>query len=548
MHDRVAYDLEELAESYTPDELLFLLDKADCEESFVNFIKLAWHVVEPGQEYVHNWHIDMIAAHLTAITDEMMIDDEKYYNRLLINVPPGAMKSLLTNVFWPAWEWGPRNMPHLRYVCASHGQELAIRDSTKMRRLIQSEWYQSLWGDRVTLTGDQNAKTKFENTATGFRQAVAAGGITGARGDRVIIDDPHTVESAASDQMRSTTIDWFLQAVPTRLNNPDKSAIVVIMQRLHEEDVSGVILDKGLGYDHIMLPMEYEPLRAAPTMLGWEDQRETLGELLFPERFPEHVVERDKRAMGPYAVSGQFQQTPTPADGGIIKRDWWQLWEHDSFPAFDYIIASLDTAYTEKTENDPSALTIWGVYTEDPISTEAMKKPLSLKEMFQKERGYKAPHPKVMLVNAWAERLELHQLVTKVAETLKKYKADAILIEDKAAGHSVAQELRRLYNHLGFMVITDNPNGIDKRSRLYSVQHIFAEGLVYAPDKSWADMVITQSAIFPKGKHDDLVDTVSMALRHLRKTGMIARPEEAQNDYESSIQHRGAPPAPLYAV
>jgi len=548
MHDRVAYDLEELAESYTPDELLFLLDKADCEDSFVDFIKLAWHVVEPGQDYVHNWHIDMIAAHLTAITDEMMIDDEKYYNRLLINVPPGAMKSLLTNVFWPAWEWGPRNMPHLRYVCASHGQELAIRDSTKMRRLIQSEWYQSLWGDRVTLTGDQNAKTKFENTATGFRQAVAAGGITGARGDRVIIDDPHTVESAASDQMRSTTIDWFLQAVPTRLNNPDKSAIVVIMQRLHEEDVSGVILDKGLGYDHIMLPMEYEPLRAAPTMLGWEDQRETLGELLFPERFPEHVVERDKRAMGPYAVSGQFQQIPTPADGGIIKRDWWQLWENDSFPAFDYIIASLDTAYTEKTENDPSALTIWGVYTEDPISTEAMKKPLGLKDMFQKERGYKAPHPKVMLVNAWAERLELHQLVTKVAETLKKYKADAILIEDKAAGHSVAQELRRLYNHLGFMVITDNPNGIDKRSRLYSVQHIFAEGLVYAPDKSWADMVITQSAIFPKGKHDDLVDTVSMALRHLRKTGMIARPEEAQNDYESSIQHRGAPPAPLYAV
>jgi predicted phage terminase large subunit-like protein len=548
MHDKVAYDLEELAESYTHDELLFLLDKADCEESFVDFIKLAWHVVEPGQDYVHNWHIDMIAAHLTAITDEVMIDDEKYYNRLLINVPPGAMKSLLTNVFWPAWEWGPRNMPHLRYVCASHGQELAIRDSTKMRRLIQSEWYQSFWGDRVTLTGDQNAKTKFENTATGFRQAVAAGGITGARGDRVIIDDPHTVESAASDQMRSTTIDWFLQAVPTRLNNPDKSAIVVIMQRLHEEDVSGVILDKGLGYDHIMLPMEYEPLRAAPTMLGWEDQRETLGELLFPERFPEHVVERDKRAMGPYAVSGQFQQTPTPADGGIIKRDWWQLWEHDLFPAFDYIIASLDTAYTEKTENDPSALTIWGVYTEDPISTEAMKKPLSLKDMFQKERGYKAPHPKVMLVNAWTERLELHQLVTKVAETLKKYKADAILIEDKAAGHSVAQELRRLYNHLGFMVITDNPNGIDKRSRLYSVQHIFAEGLVYAPDKSWADMVITQSAIFPKGKHDDLVDTVSMALRHLRKTGMIARPEEAQNDYESSIQHRGAPPAPLYAV
>jgi len=548
MNQHTAYDTEELLESYTADELLFLLDKAECEESFVEFIKQAWHVVEPGQDYIHNWHIDMLAEHLTAITDGLMIDDERYYNRLLINVPPGAMKSLLVGVFWPAWEWGPRNMPHLRYVCASHGQDLAIRDSTKMRRLIQSEWYQARWGDRVVLTGDQNAKTKFENTATGFRQAISAGGITGARGDRVIIDDPHTVESAASDAMRASTIEWFLQAVPTRLNNPDRSAIIVIMQRLHEEDVSGVALEKNLGYDHIMLPMEYDPSRAAPTLLGAEDPREVAGELLFPERFPQHVVERDKAAMGPYAVSGQFQQIPTPADGGIIKRDWWQLWEHDTFPAFDYIVASLDTAYTEKTENDPSALTLWGVYTEDPVSADVMKRPLHHRDMFQKERGYKAPHPKVMLVYAWTERLELHALVTKVAETMKRFKADAILIEDKAAGHSVAQELRRLYNHLGFMVITDNPKGIDKPSRLYSVQHIFAEGIVYAPDKSWADQVITQTSVFPKGKHDDLVDTVSMALRYLRKTGMIARPEEVQNDYESSMQHRGAPPAPLYAV
>ena len=177
-----------------------------------------------------------------------------------------------------------------------------------------------------------------------------------------------------------------------------------------------------------------------------------------------------------------------------------------------------------------------------------MKKPLHFKEMFQKERGYKVPHPKVMLVYAWTERLELHALVTKVAETLKRFKADAILIEDKAAGHSVAQELRRLYSHLGFMVITDNPKSIDKPSRLYSVQHIFAEGIVYAPDKSWADQVITQTAVFPKGKHDDLVDTVSMALRYLRRTGMIARPDEAQSNYESVMHHSGAPPAPLYAV
>lgn len=550
MNEHQQFDVEELLENYTAEELLILVDKADCEESFVDFIKLAWHVVEPGQEYLHNWHIDMIAEHLTAITNEMMIDDEKYYNRLLINVPPGAMKSLLVGVFWPAWEWGPCNMPHLRYVCASHGLDLAIRDSTKMRRLIQSDWYQARWGDRVQLTGDQNAKTKFETTATGFRQAIAAGGITGARGDRVIIDDPHTVESAASDQMRATTLEWFEQAVPTRLNNPDKSAIVVIMQRLHEEDVSGVIIDKQLGYDHIMLPMEFDSSRAGPTMLGWEDPRGEHGSdpLLFPERFPRHVVERDKKIMGPYAVSGQFQQTPTPAGGGIIKRDWWNLWEHETFPAFDYIVGSLDTAYTTKTENDFSAMTIWGVFTEDPIAADGMKTPGGRFDMYKKERSYKAPHPKVMLIYAWQERLELHELVTKVAETCKRFKVDSILVEDKAAGHSVMQELRRLYNHLGFTVIPDNPKSMDKPSRLYSVQHLFSEGLVYAPDKSWADQVITQTVNFPKAKHDDLVDTVSMAMRYLRRTGLISRPEEIQNEYDNSRIHTGAPPAPLYAV
>ena len=199
-----------------------------------------------------------------------------------------------------------------------------------MRRLLMSEWYQGHWGDRVKLTGDQNQKTKFENTATGFRQAAAAGSITGARGDRVVIDDPLSVDGANSDAVRDSTNQWFLEAVPTRLNNPKSSAIVVVMQRLHEDDVSGIILDKELGYDHIMLPMRYDPTRAAPTMLDYRDPRTEDGELLFPERFPAEVVDRDEKAMGPYATAGQFQQTPEPRGGGIIKRDWWQLWDADA--------------------------------------------------------------------------------------------------------------------------------------------------------------------------------------------------------------------------
>lgn len=238
--DLVRLSRPELIERVQARELFNLrISREECEDSLAEFIKQAWHVVEPANPYVHNWHIDFITHHLEAVTNGEI-------TRLLINVPPGAMKSLIVNVFWPSWEW--MKSPQTRYLCTSHSQNLAIRDSTKMRRLVTSEWYKSRWGDVVELTGDQNAKTKFENTQTGFREAVAFQSLTGVRADRVTIDDPHSVDSAMSDVQRQSTIETFLEAVPTRLTNPKKSAIVVIMQRLHTEDVSGVILDKNLGY------------------------------------------------------------------------------------------------------------------------------------------------------------------------------------------------------------------------------------------------------------------------------------------------------------
>jgi len=531
------------------DETLIELDKIDAAGSLVKFVRMAWHIIEPGSPYVHGWHIDFLCAHLEAIADGVEIEEGEFYNRLLINVPPGAMKSLLTSVFWPAWIWGPKQQPHKRFLCASHSQSLAIRDSTKMRRLIASDWYQARWGDQVTLTGDQNAKTKFENTATGFREAVASGSITGSRGDIVIIDDPHSVEGASSDAMRASTIEWFLEAVPTRLNNPERSAIVVIMQRLHEGDVSGVIIDKQLGYDHIMLPMRYDPGRAAPTLLGWEDPRKEEGELLFPARFPEHVVDRDERVMGPYASAGQLQQSPVPRGGGIIKREWWQLWERESYPQFDYVVASLDTAYTTKQENDPSAMTVWGIWSGGDQVAQITRAPTSDGEiMAVLQRTYSDEHPKCMLMYAWTERLELHDLVEKVRETMDRYGVDRLLVENKASGHSVAQELRRVYGHEDFGVQMVDPRTLDKMARLYSVQHLFAEGLIYAPDRSWADAVINQASQFPKGKHDDLVDTVSMAMRHLRDAGLLVRGAEWTAEVDESIVHRGAPEEPLYPI
>jgi predicted phage terminase large subunit-like protein len=525
-------------------EQMLINSREKCKRSLAEFVRQAWHVVEPGAPYIHGWHVDFICAHLEAITDGEEIDG-KPYNRLLINIPPGFMKSLLLNVFWPAWEWGPCNMPHLRYLCAAHSLDLSIRDATKMRRLVTSEWYQKRW-PHVQLSGDQNQKTKFENTQMGFRQATAAGSITGARADRVLIDDPLSVQDAASEVVRSSTIEWFLEAVPTRLVNPERSVIAVIMQRLHTDDISGVILDKQLGYDHICLPMLFDPLRAYPTKLGYIDSRTEDGHLLFPERFPKSVVDRDRKIMGEYAFAGQMQQEPAPRGGGIIKNEWWLKYD-DQFPPFDYILASLDTAYTTKTEGDYSAMTVWGVFSMDSVAQPNMiigpnGRPMAV------ERTYGDLVPKVMLVDAWQDKLTLNDLVNRVAKTCRDMKVDKLLIESTAAGISVDQEIRRLYSHELFSVQLQPVGRMDKGARLHSISHLFQEGMIYAPDKIWADMVIQQVSVFPKGKNDDLVDTVSQALRHLRDLGMMTRGVERTAEIDATSRFEGNTFVPLYPV
>ena len=545
--------------------------KEECEASLQNFIRHAWDIVEPGAPYVYGWHIGAVCMHLEAIENGDI-------NRLLINIPPGMMKSLATTVFFPAWLWGPRDQAYLRFLCASHSQSLAVRDSTKMRRLVQSDWYQGFWGDRVQLTGDQNSKLKFENTSFGFREAVAAGSITGSRGDYVLIDDPHSVEGASSEAMRNTTKEWFLEAVPTRLNNPRKSAIVVIMQRLHEEDVSGIILEKNLGYEHLMLPMEFDPARKCSTSIGFEDPRSEEGELLFAKRFPRDVVERDKLVMGPYASAGQFQQSPTPRGGGIIKRDWWQLWDDetansqglsssDKYPPMDYIIASLDPAYTSKQENDPSALTIWGVWQKGGQSARRILGRTGEVADYIDERD---TVPCLMLMFAFEKRLPIHGpeierypdesdaefdqrrkegwgLVEWVVDSCKKYNVDALLIESKGSGISVSQEIHRLNKTLTWSVHLVNPGNSDKVARAYAVQPIFSNGIVYAPDRSWADKVITQAENFPKAKNDDLVDSMTQALKFMRERGFLRRPEEIVASIKDDL-NKSSKSKPVYDV
>ena len=538
-----------LPEKIDVAETLLQLEKDRCESDLAYFIRKAWHIVEPETTYVEGWHVKLIAMHLEAITNGEEIDDRPY-NRLLINVPPGMMKSLLVNVFWPAWEWGPKNKPSMRYLLVSHKIDLPIQNAGKLRRLLASEWYQKRWP--IELRDDQNAKTKYENTKTGFVAATAARSITGQRGDRIVLDDAMSWDDANSEQTRNTTIEWFLGALPTRLNSPVKSAIVVIEQRLHEEDISGTILDRQLGYDHIRLPMEFdETFPMDPTLLGVTDPRTKPGELLFPERFPAQTIERDKKILSPYEVAGQYQQVPIPKGGGIIQRDWWQGWEEEQFPELDYILASLDTAYGEKQENDFSAMTIWGVFTLANKASELATRALSrYGTQHQIERVYNESAPHVILLFAWRERLPFHQLVQKTLKECRRFKVDRLLVEDKAAGLSVIQELRRitLAEEFGIQAIT--PKG-DKWQRLHSVSHLWQEGMIHAPSagpvwREYAEMVIREVEVFPKGKHDDLTDTVSMAAKFLRDNGLLTRAPERLQEIEDSKRWLGRAPAPLY--
>lgn len=291
------------------------IERELASRSFAEFVKMAWPVLEPTSELKWGWSLDAICEHLEAVSR----GDIK---RLLMNVPPGCMKSLLTGVLWPAWEWGPQGRPGMRYLGTAHKQDLAVRDNLKARRLIQSAWFQHRWP--LKLTGDQNAKTKFENDFTGFREAMAFTSMTGSRGDRVILDDPLSVDHANSEADLRAAELTFTEALPTRVNNDD-SAIVVIMQRLHEKDTSGIIMKRELGYVHLCLPMRFEAERRCATRIGFVDPRTHDGELLFPERFPEKTVAELEKTLGSYAAAGQLQQRPAPREGGMFKRAWFPV-------------------------------------------------------------------------------------------------------------------------------------------------------------------------------------------------------------------------------
>lgn len=278
-----------------------------------DFVKQAWSQVE-STPFVDNWHIVAICEHLQAVTAGQI-------PRLLMNIPPGCMKSWLTSVFWPAWEW--TRDASVRWLHASYAQRLSHRDAVRCRTLIDGPWYRGNWGHRFGFKEDQNQKGYYETTAGGFRLSTTIGGYgTGEHPDRIVVDDPHNAKQAESDLEREQVIDWWTLTMSTR-GVSRNARRVIIMQRLNERDLSGYVLEheSGLGWEHICLPMRHEHGRQRVTSLGWTDPRKESGELLFPGLFPEEKVKEQESPLGAYGIAGQMQQRPAPAEGSIFKNE-----------------------------------------------------------------------------------------------------------------------------------------------------------------------------------------------------------------------------------
>lgn len=334
----VPFDLEAYRREAARREQQAMLEEArqDAEkikkrcQSFAEFVKLAWRVIEPQTPLKWNWHLDAMCAHLEAISRGQLRP------RLIINVPPGSSKSTIVTVLWQAWEWGPLGKRHLRYVTTSFDLTNVKRDTGKTLDVVRSQWFRELWPEVELKT---EGVLSFSNYDTGSRLGVAFKSVTGKRGDRLVVDDPHSVLGAESETQRDTAVTAFIEGGLNRTNDWETSAIVIVMQRLHENDLTGALLARDYGFVHLMIPMEFEPARRCTTALqvpdperkgktkNWTDPRSYDGELMDPVRVPDAAV-IDIKKSGEYAWAGQYQQRPAPREGGMFKVDNIDVVDH----------------------------------------------------------------------------------------------------------------------------------------------------------------------------------------------------------------------------
>src|SRR6185437_710385 len=445
-------------------------------QDLASFVARVFTHLDPHTPYLPNWHIDLIADRLTQVYEGRL-------RRLIINVPPRSLKSICASMAFPAWVLG--KAPATRMVCASYGQDLSTKLARDCVAVMSAPWYQQLFSTRLAAT--RSPATDFETTARGGRMATSVGGVlTGRGGDILIIDDPVKPDEALSEVQRKTANDWFDSTLYSRLNDKRTGAIVVIMQRLHLDDLVGHVLEKE-PWEVVTAPAiaPQEEEGAYETAFGARPKRRAVGEPLHPEREPLEVLHTLHNTLGEYVFSAQYQQSPVPMGGALIKTDWFTRYTEPP-ESFDRIVQSWDTANKQSELADYSVCTTWG------------------------EKGKHC-----YLLHVLRKRLEYPELKRMIAVQATQWKARVVLIEDKASGTQLIQELR----DEPYSVRAIKPEG-DKVMRAVAQTALIENGFVHVPVSApWLDDYLQELGSFPFAKYDDQVDSTAQALKWMQDEG-----------------------------
>ena len=459
--------------------LKFALEKKLCEMSFYEFFKAAWIVVEPAVPLSTNWHHKYICDLLQEECERVIAQQPKTKD-IIINVPFRSTKSLIVTVMFPVWAW--IKSPKLRFITSSYSATLSIELATKSRDIIFSDWFKQRWGDVFFIKKDQNLKERYENNHVGMRRATSVGGtVTGQGADFLIVDDPLSPQMANSATERENANEWYRTTFYSRLNQPDIGVRIIIMQRVHEDDLTGFLLGKEtrLKYRHICIPAKSGDGNIKPAYLEKFYEKDT--QLFWKDRFGQKILDDYRSALGSYGYAGQLQQTPTPLDSGMIHKDWFKI---DRYRVDEAIVNFvIDPAYTADQKNDPSALL---AYT-------------------YKENRWQI----IDCVNVYKEFPELVKFIQQWVQKNGYTNRSRIYVEPKASGKSIVQTLVR---ETGLNVKEDKPPTKDKVARVSDVSASLESGRVSLLNGDWNDEFLDQLAKFPAAKHDDMVDCLVMAV------------------------------------
>jgi predicted phage terminase large subunit-like protein len=447
---------------------------AVMRRDFSAFVQRCFHELRGLEDYKHNWHIDEMAARMEALRRGEL-------KRLIVNMPPRSLKSIMVSVAYSAWVLG--HEPSTDIICVSYGQDLAEKLSRDTLKIMRSSWYQRLF-PKTRLSPNRQSVAEFETTKGGSRKATSVGGtITGFGGDLIIMDDPQKPDEANSDALRANTNDWYQNTLVSRLNNKVDGRMIICMQRVHEYDLVGHVLSLSpwnvLSYPAIAEQREEHVIEMP--FGGRQTVIREIGEALHPEREPLAALERLRKELSAYNFAAQYQQNPAPAGGGLVKERWFPRYGPEDLPTlFDVIIQSWDTANTKSTWSDFSVCSTWGIRGED-----------------------------IYLLHVYREKVEFPELKTAVRRLAKEHRASVILIEEKGSGVQLLQELRR-ERLRGLQGVIPKIHKID---RMNAQTPTIEAGHVYIPaESSWLDAYLNELMRFPSSQHADQVDSTSQAL------------------------------------